>query len=397
MGLSVVRLRLFALLFCCLSASAFAAWHSVLQVTVGTPAHSITLSCPGTGSTSSTISCSGTYTGTAPSTSGWTYSWNAPLSGSGSVTSIASVSGGTITGIVIPTPSGAGTGTVSVTDNLSDSATSGSVVISAPAAYTGPGDIDSTWQWWGGLRAYSSATRGTVSINVCNVSDVACADMSTDASTGALVVTTVGGSNCAVVTCTVKTLYNKVGGGNDATQATIGTRPTLALTGCTSGSNACMVFTGAQYLTTPSALVINTPQTVYGVALENNSSAHAGVILRNATSEVILRFAGSGVTQALAYSAGCGVNASGVSTDVWHTLQGVLNSASSFVYLDGTGIAGGTSCGGNLNSTVGIGDGPGDTGDGLTGKMAEVGIANTAIGSTPSSTLSSNAKTFWGY
>src|SRR5216684_5005777 len=93
-------------------------------------------------------------------------------------------------------------------------------------AFVGSGDIVGGWQVWYGLRAFSAAKRGTKAINVCNVSDVACADFLTDATTGALVVTTVGGSDCSVVVCIIKTLYDQSGalactGACDNTQATI--------------------------------------------------------------------------------------------------------------------------------------------------------------------------------
>jgi hypothetical protein len=59
--------------------------------------------------------------------------------------------------------------------------------------YTGPGDIAPGAKAWWGLRAYSAAKRGTRAVNVCNVSDVACVDFNTDATTGTLVIT-VGGA-----------------------------------------------------------------------------------------------------------------------------------------------------------------------------------------------------------
>ncbi len=100
-------------------------------VTITGVSNSITLSCPGTASTSATLACSGTYAGTAPTTTGWTYTLNTTCSGSGTPTVIG-IGGGNITSISVPTPGSGCTGTLSVTDNLGSSATSGSVVISAP-------------------------------------------------------------------------------------------------------------------------------------------------------------------------------------------------------------------------------------------------------------------------
>jgi len=105
--------------------------------------------------------------------------------------------------------------------------------------YVGPGDVVASARAWWGLRAYSAATRGHAAINVCNVSDVACADLITDPSTGKLVITTVGGSNCASVTCTVKKIYDQTAAGNctgscDLIQATIADRPVFIVS-CVNG------------------------------------------------------------------------------------------------------------------------------------------------------------------
>lgn len=52
-------------------------------------------------------------------------------------------------------------------------------------AYTGVGDIVAQ-QYWYGLRAYSSATRGNAAINLCDNAGANCADVATNASTGVL-------------------------------------------------------------------------------------------------------------------------------------------------------------------------------------------------------------------
>lgn len=89
---------------------------------------------------------------------------------------------------------------------------------SAGGAYVGPGDVVSGAKAWYGLRAYSSATRGTKAVNVCNstggVSGV-CADMFTDATTGALVPQVIGGITCPGTTdCTIAIWYDQTAGGN---------------------------------------------------------------------------------------------------------------------------------------------------------------------------------------
>lgn len=87
------------------------------------------------------------------------------------------------------------------------------------ASYTGPGDIDTFTAWWG-LRAYSSATRGNNLIEVCNSGDANCVNMASSASTGDLVVTSVGSTDCSVSTCTIKTAYDQSGNSRNMSQAT---------------------------------------------------------------------------------------------------------------------------------------------------------------------------------
>src|SRR5216684_2329881 len=61
---------------------------------------------------------------------------------------------------------------------------------SGAAVYTGPGDVYGTAIAWWGLRAFSTADRGSRLINICDPSNVTCADWSSSASTGLLVVGT---------------------------------------------------------------------------------------------------------------------------------------------------------------------------------------------------------------
>jgi hypothetical protein len=89
----------------------------------------LTISCAATGTPSSTIACTGTYTGTAP-TSISTATWQTTCSGSSTITSFTA-SGGTLS-FTASTPASSCVGALQVTDNRSDTATSGSVTISSP-------------------------------------------------------------------------------------------------------------------------------------------------------------------------------------------------------------------------------------------------------------------------
>jgi hypothetical protein len=99
-----------------------------------------------------------------------------------------------------------------------------------PPAFVGAGDIRSFTAWWSNSRAYSLATRGNPLINVCNSTggtDVGCADMVTNATTGVLTPATISGISCPGANCTVRTYYDQTGGGNNCTQATIANRNVL--------------------------------------------------------------------------------------------------------------------------------------------------------------------------
>jgi hypothetical protein len=64
--------------------------------------------------------------------------------------------------------------------------------------YTGPVDAVPGALVYYSLRGASAATAGNKALNACNVADAACADLSTNASTGNLVVGTIGGQACSV-------------------------------------------------------------------------------------------------------------------------------------------------------------------------------------------------------
>ncbi len=136
-------------------------------------------------------------------------------------------------------------------------------------SYQGPIDLVASPIACYSTRACSAATRGTKAMNVCNVSDIACADFSTDATTGKLVVTTVGGSSCSVITCTVKTWYDQSGNVNDCIQATIANRPTLVVSGL--NSLPILTFVSASICQTASNVAVGAPQTTSAVAERTGS------------------------------------------------------------------------------------------------------------------------------
>lgn len=263
-------------------------------------------------------------------------------------------------------------------------------------SYTGPGDIVGGALAWGGLRAYSAATRGTKAVNVCNVADVACADLSTDASTGALVITTIGGSSCSVVVCTIKTLYDQSGtlsctGSTacDFTNATIANRPVLTVS-CINGL-PCMTFAGAssQRLDTggiaPSRAI---PYTVSWVAKLTGAIQSAVFDSTNGGQQ------GFGFNPPNTIYVFAGGFIAGAATDgVFHTSQTVVNAASSDLVVDGvsnTGDAGSDTIGNRflIGSTAAA--------NFLSGSVVEAGVWPSAFSAGNKTSMNTNQTTFWG-
>ncbi len=223
------------------------------------------------------------------------------------------------------------------------------------ASYTGPGDITAGAVAWYGLRAYSRATRGTRAANVCIPADAACADLSTDATTGDLVITTIGGSSCASVTCTVKILYDQTvggactGGSCDAVASgTISQRAVLT-TSCV-GSLPCMTWTASslQMNSALSADTVNQPHTWSAIGKRTGSFTTFAPLVGIISALSSLGFKDSADTAYV--SAGAALT--GTATDnTIHALQGMLNGASSKLMVDGsttTGAGGSNVVGTNL-------------------------------------------------
>lgn len=273
-------------------------------------------------------------------------------------------------------------------------------VASAPG-YTGPGDVFSSAYWWGGFRAYSAAKRGTKAANICNVADVACADVSSDATTGQIPADPViGGVTCGTTAgvnlCTVKTLYDQSGNGQDITQATIVNRPTF-LPNCI-GSLPCMKFVAAnsQCLGTSSFSGQSASlQDVISVGKINGTASNATYIDINTHNPQIM-FLGGGTTFRL-FGSGAGFTASYTPTN-WNSLIGDDIGTGSTIYVNGSATSG--NVGGFTSSANGLGVGGQDncSTNYFDGWMTEAGEwVTTSITSGQASTMSSNQQTFWGY
>lgn len=261
-------------------------------------------------------------------------------------------------------------------------------------AYQGPGDIVSFQAFWG-TRAYSTATRGSKLLNVCNSTggtDVGCGDLSSDATTGALVPATIGGITCPGANCTVKIVYDISGNTNctgacDLIQATIASRPTIT-TSCSAG-RPCMACNGSQFALA-AAILVTSPQPYFVsfVAKRTSVSSYANVIYASPqtgfsiAADNVLLFAGTVVSVP-------------ATDNVFHSVQANYSGASSTLYMDASSVSISSPGAGQLGADTpilcGSNSGGGST---LIGNVFETGVAGTAV--AVSATLDANQRLFFG-
>jgi hypothetical protein len=257
------------------------------------------------------------------------------------------------------------------------------------SGYVGPGDlgIPTPAAWWG-LRSFSAASCSTRVVNVCNVSDVACVDMVTDA-TGKLVIPLVGGSDCSMVVCTIKILYDKVASFN-LTGASIAVRPRLltscigslpCLT-CTSPANTRLFFTGG--------FVLAQPYTTSGVIKAS------GGFVGSWTAASSQPTVGGGISSAntMNINAGTNLTKGSIANGAFHAMQNVFNSTTSSISADGsttTGNAGTGAPGSNPDFCQS------SLGNSWDGSVTEVGWWSGAFSGANITAMNSNQHAFWGF
>lgn len=267
---------------------------------------------------------------------------------------------------------------------------------SSPPSYQGPGDIVSGATVWVGLRAYSSGDRGNRLVNVCIPADVACADLISDVGTGALVIPTIGGSSCSVVTCTVKIFYDRSGANAcsssacDFTQSTIANRATLIVS-CVNSLPCARVAGAATYTTGGSGNLVQ-PNWVSAVVTRTAAFTTAGPWMGDGGGGSIGLFAAS-ANQVQTYG-GASIIVT-ASDSAWHSIQSVFNGASSDMYVDGSSTTG--DVGTNVFS-FGLKMFNDNFGNLMTGDLTEVGLWNNVVpNGTQKSNMNANQHTYWGF
>lgn len=264
---------------------------------------------------------------------------------------------------------------------------------SVGVTFSGPGDIVSGATAWYGLRAYSAADKGNRLLNVCNVADVACADLSSDATTGALVISTIGGSSCSVVACTIKTMYDRSGSGLDVTNTTIAQRPVLTLN-CINTTLPCATFSGGQGLSV-TFTALSQPITISTVAVRTSTTVENDVYSSGGGGGSVSAF----FSGANLWGGYAGSTPTKAATDGnWHSLLNVYNGASGVINVNGSSSTANWGANTIPNATASIGSfGPGaGSGRNLNGKITEVGLWPSGFSAGDQTSMCHNQYTYWG-
>lgn len=264
--------------------------------------------------------------------------------------------------------------------------------------FTGPGDIVSGASSYIGGQAYNAAyaNSGGKFANVCLSGDSTCADLSFG-SDGNVIDSTVGGSKCSAVTCTIKRIYDQSGanacsGVCDQIQATEANRAKVTFT------------SGHAYIDCPG-----------GACFYQTGSALASSIAQPYTESIVLNYTNIGTQQAVFYSApnaesfvnrtggatigfftGGGVPTASMTAAALHAVQMIINSSSSDFYIDGSSNVVDV---GNTNAfsaafmeLMSVG------GTQLyKGSVGSVGVWSGGFNATQKSNMNSNQHSFWGF
>lgn len=248
------------------------------------------------------------------------------------------------------------------------------------------------------FRACATAVAGNKLANICNASDVTCVDMLSSATTGNLVLTTVGGTNCAVSTCTVKTLYEQetCGATCNMTQATIANRPVF-VPSCTPNGHACMTCASAnsQSLTT----VGNVPsitQAFSVASLAKRTGTATGILWGGSTNNSWSEnFFGNSANQFSIYS---GTTQTVTAADnAFHSLIAVHTGASSSATVDGSTTSSLNIGTNNFSATLGASICNSFFGPLFNGSVAEIGVfgSGVTLTGTQITNLYNNQHNYW--
>lgn len=353
------------------------------------------------------IAGSGTYTGTAPSSIS-SATWGGGCSGSSAPASFSASVGAWSATFTVPGSSGTGC-TIAITDNLGDTATSPGVTISG-GSYVGPLDVTAaTPVFCLSFRPCSTAIAAAGTQVMFNLvagnsgsSGPNCDFLATNSAPyyGLTTNCAAGGTNgqtravfCASG-CRVNIKYDQTGNGNTFNNPTGGSEPAFTVVSGPSSGVAAMVCDGTRPdFLGGSSPGTTQPYTISTVAIRTGSfTSQQGILAGAASPNAQISYASSTNTVFI-YAAGglIGVTAS---DNVWHTLIGVFNGATSSIKVDGaapTSVSNGT---GVLGSGLYL---CGSAPNNMTGAEMETIAFVGGLSAGDQTALEANQHTFGGF
>lgn len=270
--------------------------------------------------------------------------------------------------------------------------------VAVAAGYSGPGDVVSGALAWWGFRCYNAAYSG-------NVADIW--DSSTGSTTETLLTCSAGGTvnqtinslatTCAVA-CSVKQMYDQSGAAScssaacNLSQATNSRRP--ALTTSCQNSKPCLVCAGSLiFVSDPVALTQAQPFTISAVGERTGAFSSFGDIYSNDSGGTQVGFSNS-ANNALEYAGT--VQSATAADSAWHSLQFVINGASSLIYVEGTSTSASPGAATLASGGHGICADNNNGGNPATGNVTEVGIWG-AFSPSQASAMTANQRAYWGF
>lgn len=258
--------------------------------------------------------------------------------------------------------------------------------------FQGLGDIKTSWYLEWGTRAFSAATRGNKLLNICNSTggtDVLCADASSDATTGQLVIPGSLASFCPGANCTIQTFYEQTGNNNCSvnpchmTSSVISAR--AVLTANALGTRSCGIATATTtYIPGASATVTTLAQPFSVSAVAKPASTADQFYLGTGGGGGV----GVGISSAnFALFGSSVVNGAAADTSA-HAFQNILATTSSLVAIDGVSGSTGSSGGQSLTGTIFFSSDA--FGRKMTGALCEVGINSTAFSGADITNINTN-------
>jgi hypothetical protein len=267
----------------------------------------------------------------------------------------------------------------------------------AASAFVGPADINGAAVAWWGLRGYSAAYAAPGTNPAVDLVDQAGANLITIniKSNGDLDIASINTWVTAhsVTTVLVTKLYDQTGGGNFLKNTTLAQMPVLKLgsvTGLAANRPAMLFSSSAPTLMITNATITQAqPLSVSAVGLQTVGGDNNQFMEDNAVAAGFGWSNGAGLQISFGSSFG-----PAAPNNVWYSVQGLANGASSGIFVNGTLTTGNAGASG-FGSTITVGRHFGS----LDGYILEVGVwaGDKSANNAAMYNGTNGQKTYWGF